>query len=586
MSTTPPPPEAFRSQSPNASASAHSETGAKTETTHVHCPCLVSLGLEHSTDQKKSPWEISLDYAKKHVNGEIALWKDEVDKLLIFATLFSGVAGAFALESFHGVRQEPTDTTALLLRTLITIQLNATNPQPNLPVDLNPQAPVTAAARRINIYNFLSLILSLSVVMSGILCLQWLREYAQDPHGIPGPRHEHLGIRYMRSQGMRKWGVFTILKLLPLILLLSLLLFFAGIIELLLGVDQSATIVASVVVGITSSFMLITTILPAVQSFWIHFFPTHQLPECPYKSPQAWIFYQFLARPIRFIKWTIAKCRGEHLPDDPTVIDIFNLQTWSGYDWLVYSNHRRLPAAIANAGFGVHWLGRMYLQEKQLADALYQCIKDLSIHDSLRSILNTRDPRRAGSADQASRWFPRDVPETEANKLNQVHVSDVLVFQTLAHLTERIERGHPPTVLFKERLDLYLKINGECTDPNIDCPLINDMDQKDVVSRDVRKTLLYHITKIMQNDMDVNESHLSALDHIIGLEFDTDNPDNQLFNHVLEALGTWIEKKGWDGEGGSVQEGRSERSKLQTHASKLYNRVHILRRLAAIRKQA
>jgi hypothetical protein len=32
----------------------------------------------------KSPWEICLDYAKKHVNGETAVWKDEVDKLLIF----------------------------------------------------------------------------------------------------------------------------------------------------------------------------------------------------------------------------------------------------------------------------------------------------------------------------------------------------------------------------------------------------------------------------------------------------------------------------------------------------------------------
>ncbi|KAJ3564014.1 hypothetical protein NP233_g8571 [Leucocoprinus birnbaumii] len=562
------------------------DADTKTTTAQMQCPCITShVGMK----EEKNPWETCLEYAKGHVDGEIALWKDEVDKLLLFATFFAGVAGTFAVESYHTVRQDPTKTTALLLGTLITIQLNATTPQPNLPIDLDPMAPVTASARRINIYNFLSLILSLSVVMAGILCHQWLREYGQDPHGIPGPRHEHLGIRYMRSEGMRKWGVFRILKILPLILLLSLLLFFAGLIELLLGIDHAATVVASTVIGITTSFMLITTILPAFQSFWVYLFPNSsrlRFCEVPFKSPQAWICYRISATPGRVIKWAKARLLKESRTADPTVIDVFDLQTWSGFDWLVYNSHSRLPSPSANAGYGVHWLGQMYLQERELARALYKCIRDSSILESLRLIITQRDKRRASSIDEASRWSPSDVenPETETETATQTHLSDVVIFQTLAHLAEKIERGHPPTILFEERLDLYLKINEACPDPNIDCPLINDMDQKGLVPHETRKTLVQHITKVISEDLDINHSHLGALDHIVALEFESEAPDLQIFDDVLQALRGWIDRKEWNDDEESVQKNRATKSKLQTDTIALYNRTHVRRRLAAIRR--
>ncbi|KAJ3560851.1 hypothetical protein NP233_g10564 [Leucocoprinus birnbaumii] len=457
------------------------------------------------------------------------------------------------------VKQDPADTTVLLLKTLISIQLNATNPQPNLPIDLDPQVPVTAAAQRINIYNFFSL----------------LREYGQDPCSIPGARHEQLGIRFMRRQGMKKWGVFFILKLLPLILLLSLLPFFAGIIELLRNVDETSTIVASIFIGIATSFILVTTALLALQNFYVHSFPrSKKRSECPYKSPQAWIFYQFFAKPIQLLRYALAKWGGHSPSVDPAVIDVFNLKTWSGYDWLVYRNHSRLPDAISNAGLGIHWLGKLYLQEKDLAEALHKCIQDSSILESLRTILTKRDPLRAESVDESSRWVPPDAaksPETDLAEIPEAPESINAKVQAHVH-----SRCHS----FPD-FGLSSRLSSASFYPGIDCPLVSGNDQTELIPDKTRKTIVNHIIGLLQNNSDINISQLAALDHIVGLEFDSESPDKKLFDAVLKSLRGWAQHDGWSIDDAPQGQGLGAPSKLRPEIYRLYNRVvDMLRRLA------
>ncbi|KAJ3562936.1 hypothetical protein NP233_g9270 [Leucocoprinus birnbaumii] len=576
MSTTSFHTEAVGAQSPDPPLPSPPDTqDTKIETAQPQCPCLAAHGSEN---QPKDPWETCLKYAKKHVDDETAQWKGEVDSLLIFASLFSGVTAAFAIESYHNVRQDPADTTVLLLKTLITIQINATNPQPNIPVDLDPVSPITASARRVNIYNFLSLILSLSVVTAGILCLQWLREYGADPQGIPCPRYEQLGIRYMRRDGMKKWGVFKVLRLLPLILLLSLLLFFAGLIELLIGVDHAAAVAASITIGIATFFMLITTILPTLQCFLMHFFHSPQLcfPEIPFKSPQAWVFYKIVTMPVRLARWVKAKVLHKPQTASPTAITVLSLQTWSDFDWLVYEKNSRLPSPTADAGFGIHWLGKMYLQETELARSLFECIRDSSIRKTLCLILSLRDFRRARSVNEASKWTPP--PSPEANVLAREHLSNVIAFQTLAHLTEQVEGGHSPSrVLVKERLELYLKISEASLDPDFDCPLISGMDQKGLipVAPATRKSLVQCITGLLNLEMNVNRSHLDALEHIIAIEYESKTPDLEIFVDVLHSLCTWIAKKreSWYSDGQNLPKASLAQFKLWMDASSLYDQT-------------
>jgi hypothetical protein len=210
----------------------------------------------------------------------------------------------------------------------------------------------------------------------------------------------------MKSDGMKKWHVFTVLKTLPLILLLSLLLFFAGIIELLVEVDRTTAVVVSVVVGIAIAFIVATTVVPTFLTFCIRWRGHHQFTQCPWKSGQAWVFYQLVGAPLHLIASAIATFRGQPLPDDEK--DILGLRDWSVYDWLVYKD-----SDVADVGFGVHWLGKMYLGEKKLAEALYQCILDTSTHESLQKLIVKQDIRRAVSIDRASNWMPP--PTTDIN---------------------------------------------------------------------------------------------------------------------------------------------------------------------------
>jgi hypothetical protein len=269
---------------------------------------------------------------------------------------------------------------------------------------------------------------------------------------------------------MEKWRVFTVLKTLPLILLLSLFLFFAGIIELLLRVDRTAAIVSSVVIGIAATFMVATTVIPTFLTFCIRWRGRHRFSQCPWKSPQAWVFYQLFGAPIHLITSAISALRGRPLSEDAK--DVFKLQDWSVYDWLVYKD-----SDVANIGFGIHWLGALFLQEKEFAEALYKCIQDSSVHKALRDTLFSKnDTRRVESFHRE--WAIVPNKGIDADQVRASHLADVTVFQTLAHLAEKVERGHPPTVLLQQRLDLFFKINGLHHDKDIDCPLVGDVDQK------------------------------------------------------------------------------------------------------------
>ncbi|GBE85578.1 hypothetical protein SCP_0800950 [Sparassis crispa] len=62
---------------------------------------------------------------------------------------------------------------------------------------------------------------------------------------------------------------------LPTLLQIALVLFFAGLLELLWTLNHTVSIVAAVFVAILGLFQLVTTVLPA------------SVPDCPYQSPQA-----------------------------------------------------------------------------------------------------------------------------------------------------------------------------------------------------------------------------------------------------------------------------------------------------------
>ena len=99
--------------------------------------------------------------------------------------------------------------------------INATSP---LPPSRSFQAPEWAID--VNALWFASLIVSLATASLSMLVKQWLREYLAGEWIAP---QERLRARQYRNPALAQWKVFEIAAVLPLLLQLSLGLFFVGL---------------------------------------------------------------------------------------------------------------------------------------------------------------------------------------------------------------------------------------------------------------------------------------------------------------------------------------------------------------------
>ncbi|KAF8184209.1 hypothetical protein BJ912DRAFT_927908 [Pholiota molesta] len=242
------------------------------------------------------PWQILLAPILERDKAQCEAWKDEVQNLLIFAGLFSAVVTAFTIETYKGLQQDPSNTMILLLSTIANnLQNSQNNNTEAIPIS-QPAFSPTLSTVRVNIFMFMSLILSLATVLIGIVSLQWLREH-QAYTGSFTPQNTFAAV-HMRSEALEKWRVPEIFSALPLILQSALILFFVGVIDFLLNIDIHVVIPVAIVIGLTLVFLLLTTMLPTLQAFILHH-PYLKLNDevpvqCPYKSPQSRAFRRLI----------------------------------------------------------------------------------------------------------------------------------------------------------------------------------------------------------------------------------------------------------------------------------------------------
>ncbi|TFK44089.1 hypothetical protein BDQ12DRAFT_717277 [Crucibulum laeve] len=247
----------------------------------------------HPVPKPKQHWEKCYQLVEKHDKEMCDAWKDEIDKLLIFAGLFSATVTAFTVESYQWLSEAPQDKSVRLLEQLISVQLYQISPNASIPnITISDPFTVSDSAVRINIYWFLSLTLSMATVLIGILAMQWLREFQRDA----GRSHKGaIALRQMREEGLIAWKVPYILSTLPLLLQLAFILFFAGVVELLWTLNNVVAGTISCAVGLLFLFLGGTTVLPTMQSIFISD-PHVRVKQCPYKSPQSWAFYRLALR--------------------------------------------------------------------------------------------------------------------------------------------------------------------------------------------------------------------------------------------------------------------------------------------------
>lgn len=126
----------------------------------------------------------------------------------------------------------------------------------------------------------------------GILVKQWLQEFQSVRSS---QRHVSIAIRQFRFIGLNDYGVGVIIKLLPLLLQVALLLFFAGLPILLWSLDL---IVAAVVTSLITVWLFAWVLSIILPTFRI---------DCPYKSAEAQAFLissQYLKSVVpRMLSW-------------------------------------------------------------------------------------------------------------------------------------------------------------------------------------------------------------------------------------------------------------------------------------------
>ncbi|KAG8921731.1 hypothetical protein FRC01_000100 [Tulasnella sp. 417] len=189
-----------------------------------------------------------------------------LDVLLIFAALFSAINTTFISITMPDLSPNPSDETNALLRLLVMRADNNTL----TPSDLAPPFSANPNSITVNCLLYASLSCSLLAAVGAMMAKEWLQSF--DRTGQTGPLEEQARFRQRKFNGVQEWHLEAVIKFLPNLLLLSVILFFAGICLFLFPIN---TIVAGIVIafsGIGAIFSGIVIVAGAASL------------ACPYQS--------------------------------------------------------------------------------------------------------------------------------------------------------------------------------------------------------------------------------------------------------------------------------------------------------------
>ncbi|PPQ82583.1 hypothetical protein CVT24_005061 [Panaeolus cyanescens] len=243
------------------------------------------------------PWENTAKMVKQYDDAMCNAWVDEIQNILIFSGLFSAVVTAFTVETQKLLQADPAVATVLLLAHLST-QMGANQTVTNIFAEPFQDSNDPTQSFRINALIFVSLVLSLGTALVCILSLQWIRSYRK----MDSLSHQdQICIRHGRRRALFTWRVPDIITALPLIMQLSLVVFFAGLIDFLQSLNSPMVIVVASVIAVILAFVLFTTLIPGIYVM-ARFGKKGPLETVPaYQSPQSWLFFLLLRLPFKYI---------------------------------------------------------------------------------------------------------------------------------------------------------------------------------------------------------------------------------------------------------------------------------------------
>ncbi|KAJ7362980.1 hypothetical protein DFH08DRAFT_328819 [Mycena albidolilacea] len=243
-------------------------------------------------------WAVYVAEAEKYDRALVESWKSDMEGMLIFvgvhldakfsypnclqAGLFSASVVAFLIESYKTLTPDSGDTAVLLL-TQISNQLaaaaNGTSFTITSPGSFSPRTSALVC----NILWFISLGFSLTCALVATLVEQWAREFMHkaDMRSAPAIRARVFSYLYY---WLKRFKMHTVVGIIPLLLHMSLLFFFAGLVAFLIPVNFAVTLVTGILLFILAAVYVLLTSLPLVYV------------DCPYRTPLSGTLWQLKQR--------------------------------------------------------------------------------------------------------------------------------------------------------------------------------------------------------------------------------------------------------------------------------------------------
>ncbi|KAF7967948.1 hypothetical protein HWV62_32491 [Athelia sp. TMB] len=198
-------------------------------------------------------WSVYTSEAIKYDDVLVNGWMENMNGIILFATLFSASVTAFILESYAGLTPDPNEQTIALLQQ-ISQQLSGIPPpiQASAPDSFSP----TSSTLRVNALWFLSLCLALTCALAATLVQQWSAIKRR-----PAP-YKQARIRTYLYGGLEKFRMAAVVEGIPALLHASVFLFFAGLVDFLWSINREIAWVTLSIVAVVGGLYILITILP------------------------------------------------------------------------------------------------------------------------------------------------------------------------------------------------------------------------------------------------------------------------------------------------------------------------------------
>ncbi|KAJ6456674.1 hypothetical protein C8R45DRAFT_1186307 [Mycena sanguinolenta] len=260
-------------------------------------------------------WSFYVSQAERYDKALVDSWRSDMDGLLIFAGLFSASLTAFLIESYKTLSPDQGVVTIAILAQISHQLQGGSNVSA---VDVGPLMDRHPPAFSLvcNTLWFLSLGFSLACALIATLVEQWTRQFIYMSELKRSPIIRARVFAYL-FYGLERFGMHTMVQLIPLLLHISLLLFFAGLIAFLQPINTPVTALAAAMFASISVAYLYLTILPMFSS------------DSPFRtllSNIAWeIFRQLHALFLSRSKWL--PDQESEIPHSPPVAEYKTIPT-------------------------------------------------------------------------------------------------------------------------------------------------------------------------------------------------------------------------------------------------------------------